>query len=166
MLAAGLFAGLGGAAITVGSVGNFGSNITAGRGFVAISLVAIARSRIRWVIVAAFLFGTLEAAQSRLQDVDGIPVEFLPALPWIAVVLALIVLAYQAHRAAPDRNVSRSEGGSVTSLPDLKRPAVIVIDMHRGSIEPPGTVYVPGGAAIVPDAGAGCSSGRAAAAFR
>ena len=93
VLTAGLFAGLGGAAITVGSVGNYGSNITAGRGFVAISLVAIARSRIRWVIVAAFLFGTLEAAQSRLQDVDGIPVEFLPALPWIAVVLALIVLA-------------------------------------------------------------------------
>jgi nicotinamidase-related amidase len=27
---------------------------------------------------------------------------------------------------------------------------VIVIDMHRGSIDPPGTVYVPGGAAIIP----------------
>lgn len=93
VLTAGLFAGLGGAAITVGSVGNFGSNITAGRGFVAISLVAIARNRIGWVLVAAFLFGTLEAVQSRLQDVDGIPVEFLPALPWIAVVLALIALA-------------------------------------------------------------------------
>jgi nicotinamidase-related amidase len=39
----------------------------------------------------------------------------------------------------------------VTSLPVLKRPAVIVIDMHRGSIDPPGTVYVPAGAAIVPD---------------
>ena len=30
------------------------------------------------------------------------------------------------------------------------RPAVIVIDMHRGSIEPPGTVFVPGGHEIVP----------------
>ena len=93
VLTAGLFAGVGGAAITVGSVGNFGSNITAGRGFVAISLVAIARNRIGWVLVAAFLFGTLEAVQARLQDVRGIPVEFLPALPWIAVVLALVVLA-------------------------------------------------------------------------
>jgi ABC-type uncharacterized transport system permease subunit len=43
--------------------------------------------------VAAFIFGTLEAAQARLQDVEGIPVEFLPALPWIAVVLALLALA-------------------------------------------------------------------------
>jgi general nucleoside transport system permease protein len=93
VLTAGLLAGLGGAAITVGSVGNFGSNITAGRGFVAISLVAVARGRVGWVLVAAFLFGTLEAAQARLQDVEGIPVEFLPALPWIAVVLALVALA-------------------------------------------------------------------------
>jgi nicotinamidase-related amidase len=38
----------------------------------------------------------------------------------------------------------------VTVLPPLARPAVIVIDMHRGSIDPPGTVFVPGGAAIVP----------------
>lgn len=98
VLTAGLFAGLGGAAITIGSVGNFGTNIVAGRGFVAISLVAIARNRIGWVLVAAFLFGTLEAVQSRLQDVDGIPVEFLPALPWIAVVLALIALALTGKR--------------------------------------------------------------------
>jgi simple sugar transport system permease protein len=93
VLTAGLFAGLGGAAITVGSVGNFGSNITAGKGFVAISLVAVARGRIGWVLVAALLFGTLEAGQARLQDVGGIPVEFLPALPWIAVVLALLTFA-------------------------------------------------------------------------
>jgi simple sugar transport system permease protein len=93
VLAAGLLAGIGGAAITIGSVGNFGSNITSGRGFVAISLVAVARGRIAWVLVAALLFGILEAAQARLQDVDGIPVELLPTLPWIAVVLALLALA-------------------------------------------------------------------------
>lgn len=94
VLAAGFFAGIGGAAITVGSVGNFGNNITAGRGFVAISLVAVARGRIGWVLVAALLFGTLEAAQARLQDVETIPVELLPTLPWIAVVLALVVFAF------------------------------------------------------------------------
>ena len=93
VLAAGLLAGIGGAAITIGSVGNFGSNITSGRGFVAISLVAVARGRVVWVLAAAFLFGTLEAAQARLQDVEGIPVELLPTLPWIAVVLALLALA-------------------------------------------------------------------------
>lgn len=94
VLAAGAFAGMGGAAITIGSVGNFGSNITAGKGFVAISLVAVARTRIGWVLLAAAAFGTLEAAEARLEGVGGVPVELLPALPWIAVVLALVTLAF------------------------------------------------------------------------
>jgi nicotinamidase-related amidase len=34
--------------------------------------------------------------------------------------------------------------------PLLYRPAVLVIDMHRGSIDAPGTVFVPEGRAIVP----------------
>jgi nicotinamidase-related amidase len=38
----------------------------------------------------------------------------------------------------------------VSALPQLSRPAVVVIDMHRGSIDPPGTVFVPAGADIVP----------------
>jgi nicotinamidase-related amidase len=38
----------------------------------------------------------------------------------------------------------------MTRLPDLRRPAVLVIDMHRGSVDPPGTVFVPGAAGIVP----------------
>lgn len=38
----------------------------------------------------------------------------------------------------------------MSDLPELRRPAVVVIDMHRGSIDPPGTVFVPDGAAIVP----------------
>ena len=94
VLAAGAFAGVGGAAITIGSVGNFGSNITAGKGFVAISLVAVARTRVGWVLLAAAAFGTLEAAEARLEDVAGVPTELLPALPWIAVVLALVTLAF------------------------------------------------------------------------
>lgn len=34
--------------------------------------------------------------------------------------------------------------------PVLRHPAVLVIDMHRGSIDPPGTVFVPEGRRIVP----------------
>lgn len=94
VLAAGAFAGLGGAAITIGSVGNFGSDITAGKGFVAISLVAVARTRIGWVLLASLAFGTLEAAEARLEGVGSLPVELLPALPWVAVVLALVTLAF------------------------------------------------------------------------
>ena len=38
----------------------------------------------------------------------------------------------------------------MSGLPELRAPAVVVVDMHRGSIDPPGTVFVPDGASIVP----------------
>lgn len=41
-----------------------------------------------------------------------------------------------------------------------KRTAVLVIDMHRGSLEPPGTVFVPGADAIVPSLASFLSSVR------
>lgn len=34
--------------------------------------------------------------------------------------------------------------------PTMDAPALVVIDMHRGSIDPPGTAYVPAGRAVVP----------------
>ena len=36
------------------------------------------------------------------------------------------------------------------TLPVMARAAVLVIDMHRGSVDPPGTVFVSAAAAIVP----------------
>jgi general nucleoside transport system permease protein len=98
-LVAGGFAGLGGAAVSVGAVGNFGQNITAGRGFVAIAVVALVRRHSLAVIPAALLFGWLDALQSRLQGTTGIPVEFMPALPWITVVVLFVLVTRGQLRA-------------------------------------------------------------------
>jgi nicotinamidase-related amidase len=46
--------------------------------------------------------------------------------------------------------VKEDDPRMTNTLPALDRTAVIVIDMHRGSLEPPGTVFVPGGATVVP----------------
>lgn len=116
VLLAGAFAGLGGGAISVGAVGNFGHNITAGKGFVAIALVALARNRIPLVVVAAFAFGTLEALQTRLQDVGVIPIEFLPAIPWITVVLALVVIVV-VHRGSRARVREQAAGAEPGPAP-------------------------------------------------
>ena len=51
--------------------------------------------------------------------------------------------ASQHGQPAPDDR-------SRTTPPLLRRPAVLVIDMHRGSVDPPGTVFVPGAKGIVP----------------
>ncbi|MBM3677863.1 MAG: cysteine hydrolase [Actinobacteria bacterium] len=50
----------------------------------------------------------------------------------------------------------------MTLPPALPNAAVLVIDMHRGSIDPPGTVFVPAGAAIVPALAGLLESARAA----
>jgi general nucleoside transport system permease protein len=84
-------AGLGGAAISVGAVGNFGPNMTAGRGFVAIAVVLLGRWRPGWMVLGAFVFGFTDALQLRLQNLLDIPVQILAALPWVAVLLLLAI---------------------------------------------------------------------------
>jgi ABC-type uncharacterized transport system permease subunit len=92
VLMAGCCAGLGGATISVSAVGNFSPDITAGRGFVAVALVALARRGSLAVIPAALAFGLLDALQVRLQGSSGVPVELLPALPWVMIVVVFVVL--------------------------------------------------------------------------
>ncbi|MDG2113397.1 MAG: ABC transporter permease, partial [Actinomycetota bacterium] len=74
------FAGLGGAFLVVGQLGFFNSNITAGRGWVALALVIFGRWKPTWIVVGAVLFGTLDALQFRFQTLDSaVPFEFLIA---------------------------------------------------------------------------------------
>jgi simple sugar transport system permease protein len=84
-------AGLGGAALSIGSVGNFGPNMTAGRGFVAIAVVLVGRWKPAWTVLGAFVFGFTDALQLRLQNVVHVPVEILAALPWVAVLLLVVI---------------------------------------------------------------------------
>lgn len=113
VLFAGCCAGLGGASITVGAIGNFSTDITAGRGFVAIVVVALARRRSLAVIPAAFAFGLLDALQLRLQGTSAVPVELLPALPWVAIVALFVAGERRWWRFRPARDDNPSEGERV-----------------------------------------------------
>lgn len=99
LIAAGA-AGLGGAAISIGAVGNFGPNMTAGRGFVAIAVVLLGRWKPAWTILGAFVFGFTDALQLRLQNLLDVPVQILAALPWVAVLLFLAVGSRLSHMPA------------------------------------------------------------------
>lgn len=99
LIAAGA-AGLGGAAISIGAVGNFGPNMTAGRGFVAIAVVLLGRWKPAWTVIGAFVFGFTDALQLRLQNLLDVPVQILAALPWVAVLLFLAVGSRLSHMPA------------------------------------------------------------------
>jgi len=92
--------GLAGALLIVGQLGFFNSNITAGRGWIALALVIFGRWRPGLIVAGALLFGVLDALQFRFQTLDSaVPFEFLIALPFVVTLLALTIGSRSA--AAP-----------------------------------------------------------------
>jgi simple sugar transport system permease protein len=102
----GLLGGFAGAVLAVVAIGEWGVDVTAGRGFIALAVVIFAAWRGMRLIVGAYIFGGLLI----LADLGGalgwpVPSEFLALMPYLGAVLILCVWALQArHRgigAAP-----------------------------------------------------------------
>jgi simple sugar transport system permease protein len=105
VLIAGLIAGLAGAALTIGGSGQFNSNISSGKGFIALAAVIFGRWSPRGAIAAALLFGFTDELQTTL-TVVGTPVDipsfFLAMAPYIATVIAVAGLVGRVQAPAAD----------------------------------------------------------------
>ncbi len=90
----GVIAGLGGASFTIGSVGQFSSDMSSGLGYVALAAMIFGRWRPFGALGAALLFGFSVSLQSFLAVLNvGIPSPFLAMAPYvitIAVVSGLV----------------------------------------------------------------------------
>lgn len=87
---AGAVAGFGGAYFTLGSVGGFGKDMTAGAGFIALAAVILGRWDPLRAALAALLFGFASNLQSVLGIVGSpVPSEFMLMLPYLVTVLAV-----------------------------------------------------------------------------
>lgn len=93
LLFTGVMAGIGGAHLSLGELGFFTENMTAGRGFIALAAVIFGRWRPTGCLVAVMLFGFADALQIRIQALGQIPVppQFLGMLPYVVTVAALSV---------------------------------------------------------------------------
>lgn len=92
-LVASLFAGLGGAYLVVGISGSFTDNMSSGRGFVALALVAFGRWKPVWVVLGCLLIGFFESLRFGFQSQgSSVPYPVLAALPYVAA-LAVLVFA-------------------------------------------------------------------------
>ena len=90
-IAGGCMAGLAGGYLLLMAVPTFIENMTAGRGFIAISIVIFGRWNALGVAAAALFFGLADALQLRFEAMGvGVPDEFLKMLPYL---LTLVVLA-------------------------------------------------------------------------
>ncbi|MET1052745.1 MAG: ABC transporter permease [Mycetocola sp.] len=106
---AGAIAGLGGAYFTLGAVGAFGKEMTAGAGFIALAAVIFGR----WDPIRATLAALLFGFATNLQNVLGIigspvPSEFMLMLPYVVTIFAVAGL------------VGRSRGPAAAGKPYIK----------------------------------------------
>jgi simple sugar transport system permease protein len=87
----GLFAGLGGAFMTLAQLNMFTENLTAGRGFIALAAVIFGRWHPVGAMIATLLFGIADALQLRLQALGvNVPYQFLLMLPYLLTIIALV----------------------------------------------------------------------------
>ena len=105
LLAGGALGGLSGGCLVVAQVGTFAEGMSAGRGFIAIAIVALGRWSPLGVAVAALLFGAASALQFLFQSFGWtLPYQLFLALPYV---LTLLALAGVAGRPAPPAALGR-----------------------------------------------------------
>ena len=90
ILLCGAFAGLGGAALSIGQLDQFNDNLTAGRGFIALAIVLLGRWDPYKVAFGCVLFGVADALQLRLQVLNfAVPKELLAIIPYVLAIAAM-----------------------------------------------------------------------------
>ena len=98
---AGAIAGLGGAFFTLGSVGAFNKEMTAGAGFIALAAVIFGRWDPIRATLAAILFGFASNLQSVLSIIGSpVPSEFMLMLPYLVTIFAVAGLVGQSRGPA------------------------------------------------------------------
>ncbi|MHA6511186.1 ABC transporter permease [Tessaracoccus sp. Z1128] len=104
VLLGGLFAGLGGAYFTIGSVGAFqDNNPTAGNGFIALAAVIMGRWNPVLAALMALFFGFARAlAQTTKLMQLPIPSDFIEMLPYLATIIAVAGLVGRVRAPAAD----------------------------------------------------------------
>jgi simple sugar transport system permease protein len=91
--------GLGGAALVLAQAGTFAEGMSAGRGFIALAVVALGRWHPVGVAAAAVLFGATSSLQYLLQALGtAVPYQVFLALPYV---LTLAVMAATGRSGEP-----------------------------------------------------------------
>lgn len=88
----GLFAGLGGAFLSMGYVSWFSQGMSAGRGWIALAAEAMGRCTVLGTTGASFLFGAADALSNSL-NILNIPSELVRIVPYAATILGLLLYA-------------------------------------------------------------------------
>jgi simple sugar transport system permease protein len=113
VLIAGAVAGLGGAFFTLGAVGAFSKEMTAGKGFIALAALIFGRWSPLGAVAAALIFGFADNLQGVL-TITGTPnpSEFMLMAPYIATIIAVSGFVGRVRAPAADGIPYKRGGGS------------------------------------------------------
>jgi simple sugar transport system permease protein len=99
----GLLAGLGGAALTIGSSGSFGREMSGGLGFIALAVVILGRWHPGYATAAALLFGFSIILRIWGGQVSpGIPSNFITMVPYLVTLIAVVGFVGRSRPPAAD----------------------------------------------------------------
>lgn len=100
LLLGGLFAGLGGAFLSMGYMSWFTREMTAGRGWIGLVAEGLGRQAVLGSLWASLLFGFVGAFSINAQVHGLFPAEFAKSFPFIIAIVALAVYASRAKISA------------------------------------------------------------------
>lgn len=90
VILSGVFAGIGGAYLSIGALAQFSKEMSAGRGFIALAAVVFGKWKPKGVIFAAILFGFFDAIQTVIQQYfSAVPPQLIQMMPYVLTLLAL-----------------------------------------------------------------------------
>jgi general nucleoside transport system permease protein len=98
----GLFAGLGGAFLSVAHGSSYVRDISAGRGFIALAALIFGRYTPKLLFLGCLMFGIADAFQIRVQGVIPIPTQFVQMFPYVLTMVVLAGLMGKAQVPAAD----------------------------------------------------------------
>lgn len=96
-IAAGLLVGLSGAQLSISNVVLFSRNMSAGRGFICLAAILIARGKPFQTTLVAVLFGFFSALAIQLQSFN-IPTHFLQMIPYAVAIVTLAVMEMSGRK--------------------------------------------------------------------
>ncbi|MFM6982232.1 MAG: ABC transporter permease [Microbacteriaceae bacterium] len=99
----GMVAGIGGAALTIGSVGAFGREMSGGQGFIALAVVILGRWHPFSAAAASLLFGFAIILRIWANQVSpGIPTDFITMVPYLVTLIAVVGFVGRVRAPAAD----------------------------------------------------------------
>jgi simple sugar transport system permease protein len=98
-----ILSAVGGATLVLSTSGGFVNGLTAGRGFIALAVVVLARWNPFGVIAGCVLFGVAQALQFQIGNISflsGIPTDFVLMFPYAITIVAVIAARGSRYPAA------------------------------------------------------------------